>query len=65
MVEPYVPIEGLKVADEHAPYVLDNTYIPINPYIIDHVSFDECLEVIHKNALKVEVRIAHLGIEIL
>lgn len=65
IVEPYVPIGGLKIINEYAPYILDDLYMSINPYMINGFSFNKCLEAIHKESLKVHARVEHLGNEIL
>lgn len=64
LVESYILIEGLEVTNKHTPYVLDNIYELVSPYMVDGISFDEQLEAIHKEALEFRVVIVSLNAEI-
>lgn len=65
VVEPYVLIKGLKVTSDHAQYILEDPYMLIDPYMIDGILFDECIQATQNDPLEDQVVIARLNVKIL
>lgn len=52
MVEPYIPIGGQGVIGEHASYIPLYAFVLVDFYMIDGISFDECLEAAKNEVLE-------------
>lgn len=65
MVEPYRPERGLEVINEHAPYIPEDPYVSVDPYMIYGISFYECLKATHKEVLEDQAAIVQLNSKIL
>lgn len=65
VVEPYVPKGSLGVTNEHAPYIHEDSYMVIDPYMINEILIDKCLEEAHNKALEDHITITQLNVKIL